>query len=32
MFPADLLANVVVELSADPRHDVAGAPAGALFL
>ncbi len=32
IFPADLPANVVVELSADPRHDVTGAPAGTLFL
>ena len=32
MFPADLPTNVVVEASADPRHDVAGAPADALFL
>jgi xanthine dehydrogenase accessory factor len=32
MFPADLPANVMANESADPRHDVAGAPSGAFFL
>src|SRR5262249_45060598 len=32
MFPQDLPANVEIEVSADPRHDVASAPKGALFL
>jgi xanthine dehydrogenase accessory factor len=32
MFPADLPANAVAEISADPRHDVASAPPGTLFL
>ncbi len=32
MFPASLPGNVTIEASADPRHDVAEAPPGALFL
>ena len=32
MFPASLPQNVVAEVSSDPRHDVASAPSGALFL
>jgi xanthine dehydrogenase accessory factor len=32
MFPAEVPGNVVVESSADPRHDVASAPSGTLFL
>ena len=32
MFPALLPGNVTTEASADPRHDVASAPPGALFL
>jgi len=32
MFPASLPGNVTIEASADPRHDVAAAPPGALFL
>lgn len=32
MFPASLPQNVTIEASADPRHDVASAPPGALFL
>jgi xanthine dehydrogenase accessory factor len=32
MFPPDLPANVEVECSASPRHDVAAAPPGSFFL
>ncbi len=32
MFPAELPGNVRVEISAEPRHDVASAPAGCFFL
>jgi xanthine dehydrogenase accessory factor len=32
MFPAELPGNVQVENSAEPRHDVASAPAGAFFI
>jgi xanthine dehydrogenase accessory factor len=32
MFPSDPPGNVVIEASAEPRHDVASAPAGAFFL
>ena len=32
MFPAGLPANVATEISAEPRHDAARAPAGAIFL
>jgi len=31
-FPADLPGNVKIEISAEPRHDVASAPAGTYFL